>query len=589
MASPNATVNEPMNISDEFDKDLHLCSGDNVSLSCNSVYDNRYWRVRGEVHHPVLAVLYILFFLVAFGWNIFILVVMVKKRNTFQLPAHIAIFALTVANVFSCVTIILPLFIVQCTQEWVFFAGDSIRCNICKVQGAFVVLLVDFALHVLALMSFDRMLHLIKPMTYQKYVTKKRILGIVIILLVLCILIVTPPFYGFGEIEFNRNLGTCLPRFTGESGQIYYIAFCLIEALCPLITLIITSIVTYRIIVRTLRKGHLRRKSLHKRKSQQEFHEVTRHKYQQQQLARVFGAFLVAYVFAWAPIVIVGFIFVFASGSNDESNDNSNDDSDDDDDDGNVNVPGQVFVFGFLCYLSNVLFQPILETLFISDLRTQVRGVKSTITESIRTGTGAVMRKGSQLKYKLSHLEFGSSLVDYSTATTESPLPEHRTRSASMSPIATRSIPLRRSHSDSGYDEGCFRNNGILITSNSSRSLSSSSQSLNSKLVRKKTRFEFDEPTNHPGSFSLKVGLETIPESGTLERKAARSPTLISSSSDSLTEQDDLVEQAEEQEVTLADNEPDDVFTPSSPNAVNQIHRLDSEPESLEKINGHQE
>ena len=581
MGSPNATMNETMDMTegsanDEFDEDLHLCSNGSISLTCNSIYDHRYWTVRGEVHHPVLAVLYILFFLVALGWNVFILVVMVKKRNTFQLPAHIAIFALTVANVFSCITIILPLFIVQCTKEWVFFAGDTVRCNICKVQGAFVVLLVDFALHVLALMSFDRMLHLIKPLTYQKYITKKRIFLVVIILLLLCILIVTPPFYGFGEIEFNRNLGTCLPRFTGDSGQIYYIAFCLIEALFPMVTLIITSIITYRIIVRTLRKGHLRRKSLQKRKSLQEISEVNHHKNQQQQLARVFGAFLIAYVFAWAPIVIVGFIFVFGSSSNDDSDENS-DDSDENSD--NMNVPRQIFVFGFFCYLSNVLFQPILETLFISDLRTQLRGVKTSISDSIRTGTGAVIRKGSQLTYKLSHLEFGSSLTDYnSTTTTESPLPMHRTRrSASMSPTATRSVPLRRSHSDSGYVEKSFHSNGILVNSDSS-------QSLNNKFVRKKTRFDFDEPTNSPGS--LKVGLEPIPESGTLERKAAASPALISTSSGSLTEQDDLIERAEEHDVPFADN---DVFTPSSPNAVNQIHTFDSDAESLEKINGHQE
>lgn len=539
----------------DFDEDYHLCS--NSSLSCTTVMDNRYWRIRGEVHHPVLAVLYILFFLVAFGWNVFILVVMVKKRNTFQLPAHVAIFALTVANVFSCVTVILPLFIVQCTQEWVFFGADCIRCNICKIQGAFVVLLVDFALHILALMSFDRMLHLIKPLTYKKYITKKRIFILVIILLLLCILIVTPPFYGFGEIEFNRNLGSCLPRFTGDSGQIYYVGFCLIEAMFPLITLIITSIITYRIIGRTLRRNHLRRKSLHRRKSEQEISEVSHHKGQQQQLAKVFGAFLIAYIFAWSPLVIVGFIFVFSDGSNDDR------------------VPGQVFVFGFFCYLSNVLFQPILETLFISDLRTRLRNVKSTITDSIRTGTGAMIRKGSQFTHKLSHLEFHSSLTDFnSAATTESPLPSHRIRSSSTSPIATRSLPLRRCHSDSGYEESSTHCNGILVTSGSSRSLS--------KFSQKRTRFEFDVPANPPDS--LKVCLETIPESGTLERRAARSPALISSSSESATEQDDLVEPIEEQDEPLADNE-DEVFTPSSPNAVNQIHKSDSDPESLENNN----
>ena len=562
MATGNGTFNmtdyddSSANESMEFDEDYHLCTNSSSSPSCCGILDNRYWRIRGDVHHPILAVLYILFFLISFGWNIFILVVMIKKRTTFQLPAHVAIFALTVANVFSCITIILPLFIVQVTQEWVFFGADCYRCNICKIQGAFVVLLVDFALHVLALMSFDRMLLLLKPLTYRKYITKKRIFGLVIVLLVLCILIVTPPFYGFGEIEFNRNLGTCLPRFTGNDGQIYYVGFCLIEAMFPMLTLIITSIITYRIIVRTLRTNHLRRKSLHRRKSMQEINEVSHHKGQQQQLAKVFGAFLVAYIFAWSPIVVVGFVFVFSGEG--ESN--------------NYKVPGQVYVFGFFCYLSNVLFQPILETLFISDLRTQLRGVKSTITESIRTGTDVMIRKGSQLTRRIS--DFHSSITEFnSTATTESPLPLHRTMSTSESPIGTRSRPLRRSHSDSGYDEGSLHSNGILVTSGSNRSLS--------KLLHKKARF--DDEANSPDT--LKVCLETIPESGTLERRAARSPGLTSASSDSMTEREDSVEPIEEQDLPLEDNE--DVFTPSSPNAVNQIHRFDIDPGSLENNDNH--
>jgi len=548
MNMANSTFNETyfmtddgsaMQANESFDDDFRLCS--NNSQSCTTTVDNRYWRIRGEVHHPVLAVLYILFFLIAFGWNIFILVVMVKKRTTFQLPAHVAIFALTVANVFSCVTVILPLFIVQCTQEWEFFANDCVRCIICKIQGAFVVLLVDFALHVLALMSFDRMLLLLKPMTYKKYITKARIFGLIMVLLGLCILIVTPPFYGFGEIEFNRNLGTCLPRFTGNSGQIFYVGFCLIEALFPLVTLIITSIITYRVIVRALRTNHLRRKSLHRRKSVQEFNEVSHHKGQQKQLAKVFGAFLIAYIFAWSPIVVVGFVFVFSGGSNDDK------------------VPPQFFVFGFFCYLSNVLFQPILETLFISDLRTKLRGVKSTIKESILSGTDAMIRKGSELTHRISQLDFRSSLTEIST--TESPLPSHRIRSSSQSPVLNHvNNPLRRCHSDSGYEEGSIHSNSILVPFGSNRSLNNKSH--------KKTRFDFNESSD-----TLKACLEPIPESRTLERQAALSPAYCSSSD---SEQEDLVEPTEGGlDVHLEDNE-----DASSPNAINQIRTFDSDIES---------
>ena len=540
------SANESTN---EFNPDFSLCS--NSSPSCSEILDNRYWEIRESVHHPVLAVLYALFFFVALGWNIFILIVMIKKRNTFKLPAHVAIFALTVVNVFSCVTIILPTFIVQVTKQWVFFGPDCYRCNVCKVQGAFVVLLVDFALHVLALMSFDRMLLLLKPLTYKKYITKKRIFGLMIVMLVLCILVVTPPFYGFGEIEFNKNLGTCLPRFTGQDGQTYYIGLCLIESMFPLVMLIITSIITYRIIVRRLRTKHLRRKSLHRRKSLQEIEEVS-HQGQQHQLAKVFGAFLISYIVAWAPIVVVGFVFVF---SGDERN-------------RNYEVPGQVFVFGFFCYLSNVLFQPILETLFISDLRTRVRSVRNTIAKSIRTGTDAVIRRGLQFTHRISHLDFRSSTSELNgtfSASIELHLPTHRTRSSSESTGGRHMVPIRRSQSDSGYEEGSIHGNGILDTSSSGRSL---------KSLQKKTRFENDGAMSGD---TLKVGLETISESGTLEWRAAASPELNVSDSESVTDNEIAIEPTEKQDVPLAQNE--DVLTPSSPNAVNFTQTLDSDPE----------
>ncbi|XP_065884278.1 G-protein coupled receptor 161-like [Dysidea avara] len=465
-----------------FDDDYHLCTNE---TRCSHTLDNRFWRIRGEAHHPILAVLYSIFVVVAFGWNLFILIVMVKKRTTFKLPAHVAIFSLSVINIITCVIVVLPMVITQATQEWIFFDdSDCGRCIVCGFQGAIVVLLVDVALHILALMSFDRMLLLVKPLTYKEYINKRKMLIAIIVVTVLCILVVVPPFCGFGEIDFNRNLGVCLPRFTGSDGQQFYIGFCLIEALFPLITLIVTSVWTYRVIGRSLKTNHIRRKSLHRRKSMQEMNEVTHHKGQQRQLARVFGAFLVAYIFAWSPIVVVGFVFVFSGGRNDGK------------------VPAQVFVFGFLCYLSNILFQPVLETLFISDLRTELVSVKKNIGESIRTGTGAMIKKGSELSHRISN-----SLMDVSlTTATESPLGSRHSR---FSPS-----PLRRTQSDSGFEEDS-QANGTILSYGSNRSLNLSKS-------HKKTRFE--------GSIELDVvkpsalaSLEPIPESSTLERGATLS------------------------------------------------------------------
>jgi len=345
---------------------------------------------------------------------------------------------------------------------------------------------VDVALHILALMSFDRMLLLVKPLTYKNYINKKRMFAGVIVVTILCVLVVIPPFCGFGEIDFNRNLGICLPRFTGDDNQLFYIAFSLIEALFPLVTIVVTSIWTYRVIVRTLNINHVRRKSLHRRQSKHEMDEVMHHKKQQRQIVRVFGAFLVAYIFAWSPIVVVGFVFLFSGGSNDDK------------------VPAQVFVFGFFCYLSNILFQPVLETLFISDLRTELRSVQRNIGETIRTGTGAVIRKGSELSQRLSSLEFRSSLVDVSIVE-PSPSGSRRSRFSQS--------PLRRTQSDSGFEEESQGNGSIISSYGSSRSLNFNKSS-------KKTRFEGSIEVSDAVKHNVLASLEPIPESATLERGA---------------------------------------------------------------------
>ncbi|XP_011406138.1 PREDICTED: 5-hydroxytryptamine receptor 7-like [Amphimedon queenslandica] len=346
-------------------------------LDPNGITNRTFWSLRDTVVDGGIpsAVIQSLILAVALGWNLFIIVVFILKRELLKEPANILLFTLAIVDVLICLIVVPgPIVVTAANGEFVLGRNDQIRCAICDTQGFFFIFLTVLSVHTLALLSIDRCILLSNPMKYPRY--RKVGLWVLFIVLVwlLCLIISMPPAFnvGFGQWEFNRNFGLCLPRWIPPT----YMGFVFLEGLIPITVIIITNIWTFKIILSFLKRKQVRRResrltSLSRKESEAE----VQIKQQQKQLVQVFGALLIATIIAWVPLLTMLFVLIGTDGEG---------------------VPDWIYLVCWFFYLINPLVHPILESLFVKELRTRIDKTKT----NIRRASQSVMRLASRSTIK---------------------------------------------------------------------------------------------------------------------------------------------------------------------------------------------
>ena len=329
------------------------------------------WKLNDNlVSYEALASVYVLIFVVAFLWNFFLLAVMIARRKIFKEAAHVFLFNLILLDFLATLLITLFAIVATIPREWLFGLTDVVRCYTCDVQGFFVVFLIDTSVHILACLSLDRVLHLSYPLKYKDLMTRNRAIIIVVIIWVVLFILNILPFFGVGIIEFNRQLGVCLVRWSRTTLTSYiYVGVLLVELLVPIFILIFGNTFTYKLITKVLKRAHTRKKNLlqssTRRKlnvKEQEQHQTDKseeqrnYRQQQLELARYFGALFISNIVCWFMLFIM-FILVAVLPPE--------------------RFPPDIFSFGFVMYLLTTVIHPILETYFIQDLRLLFRNIKT--------------------------------------------------------------------------------------------------------------------------------------------------------------------------------------------------------------------
>ncbi len=326
------------------ENELRYCR--RTQLSSTSISLNTTWLARDGVsaYTPYVAAILLLFFLVSFIWNLFIIVTFLTKIKKLKDPSHLYIFNLALTDILLSIFIIFPAFLSNTLQSFIIGKSDRERCGICEFLGFMYVFLFASILHTLAIISFDRFMQLLKPLTYQRYFNFKKALLIITISWLISLALGLPPFFGLGEYSFNTLQLTCQSRWTGESSNgvknVFYIVLLSCEGLLPLFFLIITNAWTYKHIKRFFKKNRVREVTLSSSVATQQ-QKVYDHR--QAQLLKVFGALLIGHLICWIPVaavIITGLIV----------------DPDD--------FPESVFILSNLSYFLNPVLHPILETIF---------------------------------------------------------------------------------------------------------------------------------------------------------------------------------------------------------------------------------
>lgn len=344
-----------MNDSNETNDTTFNCLAD---ISSTTISNRTFWEIRLKEGAPVVAVVFVIFFIIAFGWNLFIIITFLSKKRLLREPANILLLNLAIADLMVAMTQIFFSMVTEAALEYVFGQTDAVRCSMCDLTGVLFMLLYGVSMHTLAALSFDRFLLLYKPFRYKKMMTRVTTIVIVITIWVISLILAIPPLVGFGQIEFNRRFGSCVPRFGEEninSGvmNFFYVGYVALESLFPIVTIAVCSFWTYWFINKFLKRNY-RRRSFYSSRGRnsmvQQQQEDSRYHRQQQQLVKVFGALLVSNIISWLPVLAV-VLAVGAYGGD------------------ATKVPDAVYVVGWICYLTAPVVHPIIESFFVKDMR----------------------------------------------------------------------------------------------------------------------------------------------------------------------------------------------------------------------------
>ena len=332
------------------------CLDDGISRT--TVTNTTFWQISLRDGAPAVATVFAVYFLLAFSWNLFIIVTFLNKRKLLREPANILLLNLAIADLTVALTQMFFSMVTEAALEFIFGNSDVVRCGMCDFTGVFFMLLYGVSMHTLAALSFDRFLLLFKPFRYKKIMTQRNTIFIVVGIWLVSTFLALPPVIGFGQIEFNRRFGSCVPRFGGmniRSGvqNFLYVAYVALESLFPIVTIIVCSFWTYRFINKFLRRNYRRRSFYSGRGRDSMMHqrqEDSRYHHQQQQLVKVFGALLVSNLISWFPVLCVVIAIGALKGEAER-------------------VPDAVYVVGWVCYLTAPVFHPIIESFFVKDMR----------------------------------------------------------------------------------------------------------------------------------------------------------------------------------------------------------------------------
>lgn len=361
------------NMTEEFDCRLS-------ERSSLMITNQTSWEVQAgeEAGTIIIGVILLLMFLVGTIWNLFIIITFFMKFRLLKEPANIFLLNIAITDLGLCLTIMMFSFVTAFNQEFVFGTNDIQRCAVCNTSAFFFIFLVLVSLHVLAALSIDRFILLSRPLRYKRYMNRCRAIAICIGIYILCFIIAIMPLPGieFGQYEFNIRLSACMPRFTPANNFIYSV-FLALEALIPIIAVAITNVWTYRIVSKFLKKN-FRRKSTYRRRDVEEASSEPsagqKHQKQQKQLVKVFGALLIGTIIAYTPTITITLIFLLLL---------LNDMPD--------LIPPEVYIIGFLSFLTSAVIHPIVESFFVKELRYQVnrarKGVRRVSTTIIRQTT----------------------------------------------------------------------------------------------------------------------------------------------------------------------------------------------------------
>ena len=327
---------------------------DGSGVSFNSV-TIEYWDSSSDETRSaalISVVITLCFFLVGLPSNL-VIIVSILRQHLYGQPTYILLLNLAIADLLLCV-LVMPFTIISgFAGEFMFGRNDYVRCRICQL-GIFFTVLALVTIHILALLSLDRLIYIKYPLKYHEVMTTRRVTVIMICVWAWSIFISTFPLFGFGDLAYSPSISICVVKFTEETKltkNIYYPVFLAIVSLILLSVLFACNLWVGCIVQKHIRKIYSIKKNISS--SEREFireikDKLDKTKYLKQlQFIKVFGAILSANVVTWIPLIVRVFYSAIAQR----------------------NTPAWLMVLVYISVISVAVIHPVIQASLVPELR----------------------------------------------------------------------------------------------------------------------------------------------------------------------------------------------------------------------------
>uniref|UniRef100_A0A1X7TU75 G-protein coupled receptors family 1 profile domain-containing protein n=1 Tax=Amphimedon queenslandica TaxID=400682 RepID=A0A1X7TU75_AMPQE len=165
----------------------------------------------GDVNGPVLAAVLAVEAVVAFIANIIVLSITLYQRKSWKQSSTIFFTSLILSNLLAVVGY-LPMNIVAIgAEEWIFGSTFEERSITCLISALIIQLNIAVTTEILAAISFDRCLFVVKPHLHKRFMRPWVALTLTIAIWIFCILLLMLPLLGFGKYSYEFSYGPCIP------------------------------------------------------------------------------------------------------------------------------------------------------------------------------------------------------------------------------------------------------------------------------------------------------------------------------------------------------------------------------------------
>ena len=294
---------------------------------------------------PALAAALVIEMILGITTNLFIIIASCVHTKTLKKPSTMLLLFLAIVNLFFCIVYMPFQIITAAVHEWIFGNTVEVREGMCVFVGYILSFSIMIMYYALGVISFDRFLMIVKPITHRTIMTPFVVIVIIIAISGFIALYAALPLFGVGVITFLPKLFTCSVSF--EKRSVIYVIVNVVVAPIPIITIIVTSGWTF-LFTRNFIKSDYQRQMQSIRNKDAEDYQRNIYNKRLTKLIGIFGMLLIVNAISIVPMVTIGIVVKFI---------------------GFHTIPDPIYGIVLIVFFLNNIVNPIIQCYFRPELK----------------------------------------------------------------------------------------------------------------------------------------------------------------------------------------------------------------------------